>query len=201
MFYVFLLILTIFVMTIAQGRRGRFFYEWQIFDWVIMWKHSKKYIFERKDMSFQRGRLYIWRDDQWLYHGAGARLMKAKKNMKALVKRLKAILDIGKLRWQVGFAEIQLKLTVRRLEQIERKLLLKQTELSMESYLLLQEAGFRISYYYSEDTEGFAMFKFFWDGQLMQHMPDIDMVETDDAITYHTRSFQGQVVTLARIEK
>lgn len=175
---------------------------WQFFMYVIVWqigKNTKSHTTNEKPI-FRLGRLSIWKDDMWLYHGFWGRLSRRKRKIQTFFRRAKSVWELLKLRWSVGFAEVQLKLSARRLEQIERKLLLAKTELSLEAYLSLQEAGFRISYSELNEIPGFAIYRFYWDGQVMVDACDIDMVESGTEISYHSVS-RGRSILLGKYPK
>ena len=56
-------------------KKGTWYYEMQILMIVIMWKHNMNYKYPKSAAyGFRLGRLEVWYDQAWLYHGVGSKL-------------------------------------------------------------------------------------------------------------------------------
>lgn len=55
------------------GMKGQWFYEWQIVMFVIMWKHDLSFIL-RDPSGITWGRLHVWTDSAWYYHGLAGKI-------------------------------------------------------------------------------------------------------------------------------
>lgn len=147
--------------------KGKFYYEIQILMFVIMWKHdlSHKPSGEHKALV-NWGRLYIWKDDAWRFHGLPGRVrffFYSLTNNADKFKRPQAKLSVIWINARHMFRYWALEIPI--VDSI----------LSLINYIALHRAGFRITSSTSDDMST-ALYRFWWKTKMIENMADIDRV-------------------------
>jgi hypothetical protein len=147
--------------------KGNFYYEIQILMFVIMWKHdlSHKPSGEQKALV-NWGRLYIWKDSAWRFHGLPGRIRfffhSLTKNADKF-NRPQAKLRVIWINARHMFRHWALEVPI------------VDSMLSLLNYIALHRAGFRITCSTSDDMST-ALYRFWWGTKMIEDMADIDRV-------------------------
>jgi hypothetical protein len=148
-------------------KKGSYFYENQILMIVVQWQHNMK--FEHRDDDFKIlrwGRLYIWRDSQWLLHGWFGDVRYFWIRLTRNVDKFKNPVS----KWHV--LKINAKMMLR--DYMKKNKIVK-FWLSLDAYLQLYKHGFSISRSVAPDKSS-EINRFWWNGKIIDDMADIDRV-------------------------
>jgi len=160
-------------------KKGTWYYEIQILMFVIMWKHDLTHKSAGKHNALiSWGRLYIWYDSAWLFHGLPGRirfffytLTKNADKFKRPEARLRVIWINGRHMFREWALEKPLVDSI----------------LSLLNYFALHRAGFRITSSSSDDMST-SMYRFWWKTKMIEDMADIDRVNDHWGTMYKGRS-------------
>lgn len=147
--------------------KGTWYYEIQILMFVIMWKHDLSHKPPGEHNALLNwGRLYIWYDSAWRFHGWVGEIRfflysltkrvelynSPKAKLKVIWVNLKHIVK----HWALEFAIVD-------------------SLLSLRNYISLHRAGFRITSSSSDDMST-SLYRFWWKTKMIEDMADIDRV-------------------------
>lgn len=165
--YILLFILMGAMLFLDNFKKGSYFYENQILMIVVQWQHNMK--FEHRDDDFKIlrwGRLYIWRDTQWLLHGWPGEVRYFWIRLTRNVDKFKNPVS----KWYV--LKINAKMMLR---DYSKKLKIVEFWNSFYAYYRLYKNGFRITRSVSPDKIS-EINRFWWNGKIIEDMADIDRV-------------------------
>lgn len=145
--------------------KGNWYYELQILMFVIMWKIDPNHKPSGEQNALVNwGRLYIWYDSAWRFHGIWGSirfflysLTKNADKFKNPFAKLRVIRINAKNMFRHWALEVPL------IDSL----------LSLNNYIRLHKAGFRITRSSSDDMDA-HIYRFWWGIRAINRMPDID---------------------------
>jgi len=153
--------------------KGTWYYEMQILMFVFMWRHTeyKHLRYTPIHSGFKVGKLTIWYDTAWTYHGVSSKIRDFWYDLTKNTKPFKRWNSKAHVVWINAKNMFNRWITPMEIIKFYR---------SLRAYLHLYNAGFEI--WESDATDSFCIYRFGWAGKTIRDFSDIDKVYG----SYHT---------------